>query len=125
MVYDHHCPWINNCVGARNYGFFFLFILTMELALVATLAYSIYSLSEKIDYSEHDPLTVLHIIASVYSLVNTIFVIPLTYYSINIEFLFLFKHKIAVPILLLFKNMLQKKSLKDHQVQLCLKTQIQ
>lgn len=35
---DHHCPWINNCVGHENYGHFFRFIICVDLACAYVIA---------------------------------------------------------------------------------------
>lgn len=37
-VYDHHCPWINNCVGCGNLKYFIWFLLGLWLAMVDLIA---------------------------------------------------------------------------------------
>ena len=29
--YDHHCPWLNNCIGAGNQAIFFCFLVSLYI----------------------------------------------------------------------------------------------
>ncbi|CAG9326253.1 unnamed protein product [Blepharisma stoltei] len=40
--FDHHCKWLNNCVGKKNYKYFIFLILSLEFFLVDQILGSVY-----------------------------------------------------------------------------------
>ncbi|XP_065831115.1 palmitoyltransferase ZDHHC5-like [Oscarella lobularis] len=67
--FDHHCPWVNNCVGKRNYKHFFFFASTLTIYDAFTLAFSLYHIvAKRKDYGDRDTVAIT-VVASICFLV--------------------------------------------------------
>ena len=93
--FDHHCFWVNNCIGGNNLSTFIIFLLSVSLNLILNMAICIYSKNIIFKYKG-----LIHTDYNDLSITPDIKLFPLVYYFIeNLPAIILYVNQIAVLII--------------------------
>lgn len=73
-IFDHHCPWVNNCIGQGNYRHFFIFLLCLCIHMTTIFTWCVlYILNHKEKLRETNSVIALTLIILIFFLSWPIF----------------------------------------------------